>query len=71
MNLLVLVQPLLGTLSPGQVSLRTDSILRSPLVLDGGFEPCVDEHDGAHRTHRVDVDLWGVCHFVVDSSDKS
>ena len=61
----VFVQPLLRTLSPSQICLGTDSVLRSPLVLDGRLEPCIDEHDRAHRAHGIDVDLGWVSHDVV------
>lgn len=47
----VVLKPLLGTFSPGEVGLWTKSVLRSPLVLNWRF----DQHIGADKdTHGRD-----------------
>lgn len=59
---LVVIEPFLSTVSPGQVSLGADSVFSGPLVLDGGFEPGVDNTHRGHGPDGVDIHGWSVSH---------
>lgn len=63
----VVIEPFLSTVSPGQVGLGADSVLSSPLVLDGGLEPCIDDSHRGHGSDGVDVQWWSVSHGGLDA----
>lgn len=59
--LALVVKPFLSAVSPSQIGLRTDLLVSSG-VLERGFDPCIDDKNGGHRSNSKNVQWRRVGH---------